>query len=155
MLSAVAISAADLALRNLLSECLQCEPAHGYPHDRRTLRADVVELQHADVLLAAIDTRKLFKCLVDESEVSSDLRRASLEPGAPVAVAPNPRAAIGSASAVAVRTHDLAFGYLPREPFDTRAEMTHLTHRPGFGAHVVELEHHEFVKTAVTTRMRR
>jgi hypothetical protein len=151
----VTIGAADLALGDLVRDRSQSMALHRQPHHGRPLWPDVVELEYADVLFPAVDTRKFFERLVREPEVSRDFRAKLTKSCAPCAVAPDPPGTTRGSSAMAVGADDFTFGNLLGQSADTRAEMPHLAHAAGLPAHMIELKNNELRNAAVPARVLR
>ena len=149
----MAVRAADLTACDLVAETLQARfPPHEL-RDRRGLLADVIEVQYADIRLAAVDAAgggQRFECGSQIARVRLGPRRAV----AAVGLQPTPAPATRSAATMAVRTHDLAARDLREEDRLAHAPPYERGYVRTLRSHMIELEHDRVHLPAVEARVR-
>jgi hypothetical protein len=110
----VAVGAADQAAADLPSEAAEPDLAVGELHHGPCLAPDVIEVQDADVGLAAVDASRCGQCREGEPHVSL-LRLGSPANRSEIRRDAAPSAAPRGPAAVAIGAHDLAAGDLALE----------------------------------------
>ena len=148
----MAIAAADLTLGDLALERGERDVEH-HLADLTALDADMVELEHEHVALAAIDAFRTREDRVDEVEIATDGRREAAAGIVHVPGQPRPPGAPSSHPPMAVRATNLALrdlgldaGPLSRTGHERADELALL-------AHVIEVEHRGVALAAVDAWM--
>jgi hypothetical protein len=149
----VAVGAADQAALNLLSEAGEADLSVGELHDGPRLRPDVIEVQDADVRLAAVDASGYGQYLQGEPHVTRlcdgppSNRREVRRGAAPTAAPRGP-------AAMAVGAHDLAAGDLGLENGEQHAAPHQGRDLGALRAQMVELQDDRIRLAAVDARAR-
>ncbi len=146
------VDAADLALVHLSLEPSERDFVLCEPHDAAAFVAHVIEVQDADVPLAAVDATCDAQRGVGMQDVAPLGLRSPTE-FTPLRVRSTPVRTASSATPVAVRAHHLALSELRGEARESHASEDETRDVISLLTDVVELADDRIVLAAVSTRM--